>query len=99
LTLHYRHSFGYSLAVPPPHLGERSSAVKLVSEDWDSPLQLRLELSGRPGTAERINLFGAARVAAAAGAQLSPDHHFLTFAIPGQGSDAAHHTIRLQIER
>ena len=35
LTLHYRNSFGYAIAVPPPRLGETSSAVKLVSEDWD----------------------------------------------------------------
>ncbi len=98
LTLRYRNSFGYSLAVPPPQLGAPSSAMKLISEDWDGPGQLRLELSGRPGTAQRIDLFGAARVAEAAGAQLAPNGRFISFEIPGQGSDAVHHAIRLRLE-
>jgi glycogen debranching enzyme len=99
LTLHYRNSFGYSLAVPPPRLGEPSSAVKVVSEDWDGPIQLRLEVSGRPGTAQRIDLFGAARVAEATGAQLAPDGRFISFVIPGQGSEAVHHAIGLRLAR
>ena len=99
LTLRYRNSFGYSLAVPPPRLGEPSSATKLVSADWDGPSQLRLEVSGRPGTAQRIDLFGAARVAEAAGAQLASDGRFISFEIPGQGFDAVHRTIRLRLEK
>jgi hypothetical protein len=99
LTLRYRNSFGYSLAVPPPRLAESSSAMKLVSEDWDGPRQLRLVVSARPGTTERIELYGAARVAEATGAQLAPDGRFISFEIPGAGTDAVHYTIRLRLEK
>lgn len=99
LTLRYRNSFGYSLAVTPPRLGEPSSNVKLISEDWENPAQLHLVVSGRPGTAQRIDLFGAARVMEAAGAQLAPDHHAISFEITGAGSDYVHHAIRLRLAR
>ena len=99
LTLRYRNSFGYSLAVPPPRLAESSSAMKLVSEDWDGPRQLRLVVSARPGTTERIELYGVARVAEATGAQLAPDGRFISFEIPGAGTDAVHYTIRLRLEK
>ena len=99
LALRYRNSFGYSLAVPPPRLAEPSSAVRVVSEDWENPGQLHLIVSGRPGTSERIDLFGAARVAEVTGAQLSPDHRFLSFQIPGDGSDYVHHAIRLRLAK
>ena len=99
LTMRFRNSFGYSLAVPAPRLRESSSAAKLVSADWDGPGRLRLQVSGRPGTAQRIELFGSARVAEAAGAQLSPDSRFLGFEIPGQGSEAVHHEIDLRLAR
>jgi hypothetical protein len=97
LILRYRNSFGYSLAVPPPRLAEPSSAAKLVSEDWDGPTQLRLIVSGRPGTTQRIELFGAARVAEATGAQLAPDGRSISFEIPGEGSAAVHHAIGLRL--
>jgi hypothetical protein len=99
LTLRYRNSFGYSLAVPPPRLGEPSSAMKLVSEDWDSPSQLQLTVSGKPGKTQRVELYGAARVAEATGARLAPDRRFISFEIPGAGSEAVHYTIRLRLEK
>jgi hypothetical protein len=99
LTLRYRNSFGYSLAVPPPRLAEPSSAMKLVSEDWDGPRQLRLVVSARPGTTERIELYGVARVAEATGAQLAPDGRFISFEIPGAGTDVVHYNIRLRLEK
>jgi len=99
LTVRYRNSFGYSLTVPPPRLAEPSSAMKLVSEDWDGPSQLQLTVSGRPGTAQRIELYGAARVSEATGAQLAPDGRSITFEIPGEGSQAVNHSIGLRIAR
>jgi glycogen debranching enzyme len=99
LLLRYRNSFGYLLAVPPPRLAEASSAVRIVSEDWENPGQLHLIVSGRPGTPQRIDLFGAARVAEVTGAQLSPDHRFISFQIPGEGSDYVHQAIRLRLSR
>jgi hypothetical protein len=83
--------------VPPPRLAEPSSAAKLVSEDWDGPTQLRLIVSGRPGTTQRIELFGAARVAEATGAQLAADGRSIRFEIPGEGSAAVHHAIGLRL--
>jgi hypothetical protein len=99
LTLRYRNSFGYSLSVPAPQLGEPSSAVKLVAEHWDGPSQLQLTVSGKPGRTERIDLFGAAHVAEATGAQLAPDRRFISFEIPGEGSEAVHYNIRLRLEK
>jgi glycogen debranching enzyme len=99
LTLRYRDSFGYQLPVPRPRLGEPSSAVRVISEDWENAGQLHVLVSGRPGAAQRIELFGSARVLEASGGQLSPDHHFLSFEIPGAGSEYVRHAIRLQLGR
>ncbi len=99
LTLRYKNSFGYSLPAPPPRLGEPSFAARVISEDWENPSQLHLIVSGRPGTAQRIELFGDALLAEADGAQVSADRRSLSFEIPGQGSEFVHHAIRLRFGR
>jgi hypothetical protein len=38
-------------------------------------------------------------VAEATGAQLAPDCRFISFEIPGAGTDAVHYTIRLRLEK
>ncbi|MFN7997777.1 MAG: GH116 family glycosyl hydrolase [Bryobacteraceae bacterium] len=99
LVLHYRDSFGYSMPVPPPRLAEPSHAARIVSEDWENPLQLHLVVSGTPGSSEQIDLFGNAKVVAAEGGQLAADHRSIRFDIPGQGSDFVHHAVRLRLAR
>jgi hypothetical protein len=99
LTLRYRNSFGYALDVPAPRLGEPSSAAKLVSEDWEGTNRLQFTISGKPGTGARIDLFGVVPVTEVEGAQLAADRRSMSFTIPGSGSDAVHHTIRLHLER
>jgi len=99
LVLRYKNSFGYALDVTPPQLGEPSSDVRLISQDWENPEQLHLVVSARPGSHQRMALYGAARVTEAAGGQLSADHRSVTFEIPGGGTAYAHHAIRLRVAR
>lgn len=99
LAVDYSNSFGYSMAVPPPRLAEPSSAARIVSAAWNEPDQLTLVVSGLRGTAQRIDLFGAARVAETDGAQLAPDRRSIGFQIPGEGAGYAQHTIRLRLAK
>ena len=87
------------MAVPPPRLAEPSHAARIVSENWGNPLELELVISGLPGSAQQIDLFGNARIASAEGGKLAADHRSIRFDIPGQGSEFVHHPVRLRLAR
>jgi hypothetical protein len=89
--------FGFSVPLAAPEAGEASSNLKVVSEEWsDKGDRARLLVSGRPGTAYRIDLFGGDRLATIEGAELSPDRGFMIVRIPaGESQDYRTHTIDL----
>jgi hypothetical protein len=100
LTVRHRGSFGFSVPLAAPEAGEASSNLKVVSEDWsDKGDRARLVVSGRPGTAYRVDLFGGDRLATIEGAELSPNRGFLTVRIPAaESEDYRTHTIDLVIK-
>ena len=99
LTLRYRNSFGYSLAVPPPQFGRAQLGGEAGLGRLGRSEPVTTDRLREAWPTQRIDLFGAARVAEATGAQLAPDRRFISFAIPGAGSDAVHYTIRLRLEK
>ena len=74
--------------------------LKVVSEEWsDKGDRTRLAVSGRPGVAYRIDLFGGDRLATIVGAELRPDRGFMIIRIPtAESQDYRTHTIDLVIK-
>jgi glycogen debranching enzyme len=64
-----RNSFGFENPLKLPALGEKSSALKVVSESWNGN-RLTLQLAGIAGRTYELPLFGSARITSTDAAEL-----------------------------
>lgn len=99
LTADCRGDFALSIPAPLPRLGESSSNLKIVAQDWEQDgSSVRVRLSGLPGRTYRLDVWGGAHVRSVAGARLNEDGKTLDVRIPGDGDGYAQHTVAVELE-
>jgi glycogen debranching enzyme len=72
VRVNLRNSFGLETPVNLPELGEKSSALKIVSETWAGN-RLSLQLSGIAAKTYEVLLYGGAKIASVDGAEVVED--------------------------
>ncbi len=97
LTLRVQNEFGYTVQTALPQLGQSSSNLKVISEQW-SPTkgEVVIVVAGLPDKLYTLDLFGTVGVASVEGGQLSAGGKHITLQIPGaEKNNYTHAQLRL----
>jgi glycogen debranching enzyme len=97
LRIMVRNDFGLSIPSGLPALGSASQGLRVVSETWSNNLEnLRLDVSGRPGSTYQLDLWNAQQIRSVEGGQISRtgDRSQLAVAFPDNtGQDYEHRQV------